>query len=109
MRLPPLLAVAVRLLRMLVLGIVGVVLVGNVVVADVASTLDAGIVSEAFAFGNVVVEVHARAFACIAISTSLATLRTNQACMASEFVRAERTIMWQPLSRHTLQIGSATE
>ena len=109
MRLPPLLAVAVRLLRMLVLGIVGVVLVGNVVVADVASTLDAGIVSEAFAFGNVVVEVHARAFACIATSTSLANLRSNLACTAFAFARAERTMMWQPLLRHALQIGSTTE
>jgi len=59
--LPPLLVVAMHLLRLLVLGIVGVVLAGTVVVADVASTLDDGIVCVAFAFGNVVVDVLAHA------------------------------------------------
>ncbi len=97
MRLPPLLVVAVRL----VLGIVGTtVVVGTVVVADVASTLGVG---------NVVVEVLARACACIAASTSLASPRSNLACTAFEFARAEWTMIWQPLSRHALQIGSTTE
>ncbi len=55
----------------LVLGIIGTtVVVGTVVVADVASTLGVG---------NVVVEVLARAFACIATSTSLVTPRSNLA------------------------------
>ena len=40
MRLPPLLVVTVRLLHPLVPGIVGVALVGTVVVAVVASSLD---------------------------------------------------------------------
>ncbi len=87
MRLPPLLVVAMRLLRVLVFGIACVVLVDTVVVADAASSLDVVIVYVAIAFGNVVVDVVARATAFLASS------RSNLSCTAFELVRVQRTMM----------------
>ena len=51
------------------------------------------IVSVPIAFGNVVVDVGARASACIATIASLASFRSNLACHAFEIARDERTMM----------------
>ena len=76
------------MLHLLVLGIVGVILVGTIiVVADAASSIDACIVSVAIAFGNVVVDIVARA------SASLASSGSNLACSAFKFARDELTII----------------
>jgi hypothetical protein len=92
-RLPPVLVVTVRSLRPLVPEIVGVALASTVVVVAAASRLDVDTTSSTIALGNVVVDVVARAYASIARTAFLATPRSNLACTAFEFARAERTMM----------------
>ena len=56
-----------------------------------------------------VASVEAAASTPLAVAASLAFSCSNLACMAFEFARAQRTITWQPLSMHALQIESTTE
>ena len=53
-----------------------------------------------------VASVEAAASTSLAGAASLAFSCSSLSCMAVAFARAERTIPWQPLPMHALQIGS---